>query len=307
MTPLIIGDRRDSHVVAVLDAMATAGCDSTVVVDAPRLQEEGFSLDLDRLRQGELHISLRAGSRGWLRRYAPTGWGTGVVAGSLEAVTKRAFLALVGALTRLGDRDWLTPLDAMLAAEDRLSQLDTARALGLRIPDTLVTSDASEAAARLGEPFVVKPLTGGYFWKQEAAQAVFASTLALDEALGVDFKAAPFVAQARLDAREHLRVVTVQDEAWVASLSADGRPLDWRQQEEAHFSWRPTNDDDACDCALQLAKALGVGYTSQDWIRDDHGLAFLDLNPGGQWLFLPDEVASPVTRSVARFLIGMER
>lgn len=97
--------------------------------------------------------------------------------------------------------------------------------------------------------------------------------------------------------------MTVDGRAWVASLDAAGRPLDWRQQEEAHFSWKAACAPDVKASALAIAERLGVGFTSQDWVRDTGDRpVFLDLNPGGQWLFLPDEVAAPITDAIAEFL-----
>ena len=49
--------------------------------------------------------------------------------------------------------------------------------------------------------------------------------------------------------------------------------------------------------AIHLAKALGIGYSSQDWLGVGNQRFFIDLNPGGQWLFLPPETSGPVTQS----------
>ena len=39
-------------------------------------------------------------------------------------------------------------------------------------------------------------------------------------------------------------------------------------------------------------------------IRDESGrLVFLDLNPGGQWLFLPDMITNAVTAAIASFMV----
>jgi hypothetical protein len=304
VTPIIIGDRTDGHVSAVIALLTKRNRATPIVLDAPGLQQSGFSVDLQSISHRGQRVDLHDGGRGWLRRYAPSAWGTGSVAGSVEAVTKRAFLSLVGSITRLGDRDWLTPLDSLLAGEDRLVQLEAAQRAGVRVPMTLVTSDSAEAADRLGDRFVVKPLAGGYFWTEEGPRAVFATELGTEEAVGLDFAAAPFIAQERLRAREHLRVVTVLDDAWVAALSTQDRPLDWRQQEAAHFEWSASTDAEAGANALRVAESLRVRYSSQDWVRDDDGLAFLDLNPGGQWMFLPDSISRPVCHSIARFLEG---
>ena len=282
MRPIIVGDPTDSHVDHVLARYAELGRPAPLLVDAPSVMHGNYALTLDEVALDDVRVELVSPARGWLRRYAPSMWGAGLRAGSLEAVSLNAFLALIGSVSRLGSVEWLTPVDRMLAGEDRLYQLDVARRLGVRVPRTIVTSRATAAVAELGPTFIVKPLAGGYYLGDEGPRAVFSSQLAAQEALSLDFSAAPFVAQEVIRAKTHLRVVTVGSDAWVASLSADDRPLDWRQQEEAHSEWRPVRDIAIAQQAVQIAAALGVGYSSQDWIVDDAGATFVDLNPGGE-------------------------
>ena len=102
-----------------------------------------YRLDGGVLCLGERTVGLDTSTRGWLRRYAPTLWGAGTLTGSLDSVRRRAFLALVGAISRVGETEWLTPLEAMLRAEDRMLQLQIASELGISVPRTVVTSDGS--------------------------------------------------------------------------------------------------------------------------------------------------------------------
>ncbi len=300
---LIVGDQTDTHVIAVLEAIAARGGSSPFVLDAPRLAAESYLLGDDSLTISDDAITLADRGPGWLRRYAPTRWGAGSLAGSLEAVSKRAFLTLVGSISRLGNRQWLTDLDTMLRAEDRLVQLAVAAELAMRIPQTVVTSDGERARSVLGDRFIVKPIASGYYDTPAGPMAVFTTALTANDLEQVEFADAPFVAQEEIEIREHLRVVTVGQSAWVASLDAAGRPLDWRRQEEAHFSWKAVCAPEVNANALAIAERLGVGFSSQDWVRDnDDRPVFLDLNPGGQWLFLPEEVAAPITDAIAEFL-----
>jgi hypothetical protein len=158
---LIVGDQTDTHVIAVLEAITALGGSSPLVLDAPRLTMDPYLLSSDSLTVGDDTIALADRAPGWLRRYAPTRWGAGTVAGTLEAVSKRAFLTLVGSISRLGNRAWLTDLDTMLRAEDRLLQLTVATELAMRIPRTVVTSDGDRARSVLGDRFVVKPISSG--------------------------------------------------------------------------------------------------------------------------------------------------
>ncbi len=301
MTSLIVGSLADVHVQAVLKEVEALGGPPPIVTDAPSLQEGGFTLSSDCLRTEAGQLSMNEG-RGWLRRYAPSGWGSGVVGGSLEAAVHRSFLTLVGNISRTGGLEWLTRVDEMLRAEDRMVQLETAASIGIKTPRTLITSSAERAIAELGPRFVVKPLSLGFYWGPEGPRAVYTTEMDEKKSNEVDFGGAPFMAQELIEPERHLRIVTVRDESWVAALDAGGRPLDWRQQESAHEEWLPGDDPECGRTAVRLANALGVGYSSQDWLVRGAERFFIDFNPGGQWLFLPPDVASPVTAAIAAFL-----
>ena len=118
-------------------------------------------------------------------------------------------------------------------------------------------------------------------------------------------RAAPFVAQARIEVRQHLRVVTAGRVVATAALEADMWPLDWRVADEAHYSWRRHESPEVETQAVQLAAELRVGFSSQDWLVPISGPPmFIDLNPAGQWMFLPDDVADPITEQIVSFLSG---
>jgi len=304
---LIVGDETDAHVVAVLNEIDRAGGEPPLLVDAPRLASLPYSLANGELSVGSETVRTDQGGRGWLRRYAPTMWGAGSVAGTLESVRKRAYLTLVGSISRAGDRNWLTSLGAMLTAEDRLHQLEAVSRCGFRTPRTVVAGDGEHVRQILGDRFIVKPLANGFYHADDGPRAVFTTSLTVDDLDRTDFSDAPFVAQEQIEIVEHLRVVTVNGEAWAAALSAEGRPMDWRQQDEAHTAWQPTAAPDVCAAALKVAAEMDVGYTSQDWVRDNSSVpVFLDLNPGGQWLFLPREVGGAATEAIASYLLGRD-
>ncbi|MDP9343946.1 MAG: hypothetical protein M3Q23_18015 [Actinomycetota bacterium] len=98
----------------------------------------------------------------------------------------------------------------------------------------------------------------------------------------------PVILQRCIRASRHLRVVTIRDEVFVASLRA--AEVDWRSNEINHERFRP-EPDEAWPCVRQgataLAAALQIGFSAQDWIVDNSGRPFfLEVNPNGQWLFL---------------------
>jgi glutathione synthase/RimK-type ligase-like ATP-grasp enzyme len=199
---------------------------------------------------------------------------------------------------------WLTPMHRLFRAEHKLIQYWVALQLGLPVPPFAVCSDKADLPVELGDPLVVKPLGPAHYTAESGNErVVYANVISRDGPELHDLAAAPFLLQERLKAEQHLRIVTVIDRAWVCELEAGGLPLDWRTTESAHRSFFPSvSHEGEGQNALRLATALGVGYSSQDWLVADGKAWFLDLNPGGQWLFLPEPVASEVTETIAGWL-----
>ncbi len=279
------------------------------LLDTSFIEQARFALTDDSLRYWDegREVSLaRSSVRGWLRRLAPPEWRRDAPPSSHEGVVRSSWIALLLGLARACRIEWLTEPERLFLAENKLAQYAAARELGMRVPASVVTSSSDFIPADLGDPLVAKPLGPGQFTSDKGeAQALFASELhraapELDALAG-----APFLLQARIEATAHLRIVTVGERIWVCVLDARKLPLDWRRIDEAHGAFVQTSAyDEVGELALALARALRVGYSSQDWAINADGAHFLDLNPSGQWLFLPDPVASEVTAAIAGWLAG---
>lgn len=305
---LIIGRRDDEHVEAVVEALGARV--EPLCVDAALLDGGSFALvDLDCLEVRAAGAQLRyglTGARGWVRRLAAPGWRLGTTAGSRDAAVRASYIALVVALASHPLVDWLTPYPRLLASENKLRQAAHARRLGIRTPRTAVVSEQNQIPLDLGDVVVAKPLGPGHFVGDDGqAQVVWAAELSRDDPRLAALAGAPFLLQERVAARRHLRVVTCADQAWSCELDAEALPLDWRRDDDAHHSFRPVSAPGIESQALALASDLGLGYSSQDWIDDGAGApAFIDLNPAGQWLFLPEPVSAQVTSAIAAHLLG---
>jgi hypothetical protein len=306
---LIVGDRADPHVTAVVDLLPARG---TVVLDAVSLSDVVQWLgpaDVRLIDVSGATVSLggdRMAARGWIRRLAPAGWDLGVPLGSHGAARLSSRLALLAAILREPSLIWLTQVDPLFAAENKVVQYRTALAAGIRIPATAVSGSPSDLAAELGDSFVLKPLGPGHFQEPDgSSQVLYVKEVRATDLADTDLLDAPFLAQEVVPADVHLRVVTVGRRAWTAELDAAGLPIDWREHESAHHTFAATDRwPQVENAASRLAAALGVGYSSQDWLIDEDGPVFVDLNPGGQWLFLPEPIATSVARALAGWLVG---
>ena len=189
-------------------------------------------------------------------------------------------------------------------ADNKLVQMRVAASIGLRVPPAVVCSRAHDVPASLGDRLVLKPLGAGHFVHEGAERVVFARAVGRAELHALPLAGAPFLIQSLIPADRHLRIVTVRDRASVASLDARGLPLDWRADEHAHRAFSADAVPELTAVALKLASHLGLGYSSQDWIISAGDAWVIDVNPSGQWLFLPEPIASEVTGQIAGWLAG---
>ena len=279
-----------------------------MVVDLGTLEREPFELRTHATDRsfilGEEAHQIGRGTRGWIRRLAEPDWRQRDAPGTYGAVVRSAWINLLVAIAHGLDVDWLTPLDALTLAENKAFQLLEAQRLGIRTPATAIVSARDRLPPELGDPVVVKPLGPGAYRDEDGAmRVVHAHLVERSSDVLAAIGGAPFLAQERLEAERHLRIVTVGERAWCCRLDATGLPLDWRREEAAHDAFEPTMAyASAGQDALRLARALRSGYSSQDWVVAANAVWFLDFNPGGQWLFLPEPVAGEVTRAIGDWL-----
>lgn len=303
---LIVGAPSDPHVTAVAERLPD---DRLLILDCESLARSQFSIEANHIEvegTSNTRATLASHSRGWLRRLAPPDWMLGIPNGSKESVIRLSWFALLGGLLRIAPIRWLTQPELAIAAENKLCQMHAASRADIPFPDAIITSRVESAVEHVGDPFVVKPLGPADFIDSAGERkAVFSELVASDQIEDSQLSGAPFLAQRFVSAKAHYRVVTVRDRAWTCRIEAPADHIDWRLDPVAHRSFTSVEHRAAELLGVRMAKAMQVGFSSQDWIESDNGLFFLDLNPGGQWLFLPDSVADEVTTAIATALQGM--
>jgi len=189
------------------------------------------------------------------------------------------------------------------AAARKPAQLESACAVGLTIPRTLMTND---------------PHAVTNFWKEQKGDAIYktftppswqmAETRPLtEEALkGLDqLRHAPIIVQERIEKGVDVRVNVFGADVFAASVQTrmSAAELDWRLDLSA--TWKdhvlPT---EIADKLRQLIKRLDLEYGCIDMRqRPDESYVFLEVNPSGQFLFIEIDTRQPLLRSLAKLLI----
>ncbi|MDP2288145.1 MAG: hypothetical protein Q8M73_06215 [Actinomycetota bacterium] len=306
--PLIVGDPQDLHVQAVCNLLRH--CQPSIF-DVATLGGETFVLEEALFFRAGVNFKLgseRPQSRGWIRRLAPLDWNRGIALQSRESAVSSSWMSLLAGVVRSADVEWLTTLDSVLVAESKLTQIQAARALGIQTPRTIVTNNLAAALEAIDGATVVKPLGPSHYFDEFGdPRMVYTTEIELAKLPPETLAGAPFLIQKLIPADFHLRVVTVLQSTWVASIEASGRPLDWRREDAAHGEFLSVAEPDPAIVmqAQAIARRLMLGYSSQDWIVNSEGAFLLDVNPSGQWLFLPEPIATEVAECIAIWLGGI--
>lgn len=201
-------------------------------------------------------------------------------------------------------RNVINPRSEEWRAEMKPFQLFAAQEVGLTIPRTIVSNDPEEIrafAASLDGEVVFKVLSATAF------QFTATTALELDHLDLLDgVRLAPTIFQERIHADRHLRVTVVDDSIFTAAIEpvrAEGM-LDWRLDRDPRME--PFDlPAPVAEKVLALRRRLGLRFGAIDMILDRDGrYVFLEINPGGQWLFVEIHAGLPISEAIADALTG---
>jgi hypothetical protein len=86
------------------------------------------------------------------------------------------------------------------------------------------------------------------------------------------------------------RVAVVGERLFATEIHVDAPYLDIRTAPDAHTTYRPgTLPAELARAVVSVTRGFGLVFAAWDLIATrDHRILALELNPGGQWAFVPD-------------------
>ena len=204
---------------------------------------------------------------------------------------------------------WINKPSLEQLAQNKLLQLTTALTVGLRAPDTVVTSDPGVVRNFLKgrSAIVVKPLQPDQWnYCGKTIRSAFSSVLEakdFGELRDEDISAYVAIYQERIRKCADVRVLVLGQRAFAFNLLRTKDP-----DIDSHLLGKPgtmkvepiavTAREEARFCGL--VNALGLDFATIDFAVDENDrYVFLDLNPPGEWLFL--EALYPNAQLLPRF------
>lgn len=193
-------------------------------------------------------------------------------------------------------------------------QLRDLAACGLTVPPTLITNsgDAVRRFAREQGPLICKALAASVLHTGDRAHVVYTRAVTDDDIeqmcrgdAGVDYAAhmfQPFVAS---EYAVRLTVVGQHFHAVRIDAGSERSRMDWRSDYE-HLSYERIDiPDETRAGVVAYMRYSGLHYGAFDFLgRSDGSLVALEINPEGNYCWLEEETAAPITDSIADFLTG---
>ncbi len=185
---------------------------------------------------------------------------------------------------------WVNRRESIAAARTKIAQLQRAKELGLRIPDTLVTTSLEaleEFAAQHHEQIVAKPIQAQVIGAKDDALVIGTRKLPrefFESALAFS----PCYAQEQLIIKSEIRVVVFGTDLYSFRLTARAKADDLKQLKLSQIEHERHELDGSVAAKVRtLMSFYGLEFGAIDFaIIDDSEPVFLELNPNGQWLWL---------------------
>ncbi len=210
----------------------------------------------------------------------------------------------------LSECRWLNPFPAHMTAAYKPLQLQIAKRLGFKIPETVFSNDPADirdVVSTRGRS-VYKQLSNFMFPASDFIFTNEITTVTLDGSDG-ELIVAPGIYQNLIKKTAELRVTVVGNVLFPIRIESQknfATELDWRRSQLEDMYSLDSLSEPTSKLILSLMRELGISYGALDFIEDEHGdLVFLECNPGGQWLWLEELTDTKISLQVASFLLGM--
>jgi glutathione synthase/RimK-type ligase-like ATP-grasp enzyme len=197
---------------------------------------------------------------------------------------------------------WVNDILRDAAASHKPWQLELAKQLGLRVPDTLMTND---------------PVAAKTFWQKYPGSVVYKCFVETyhswretrilkpeEEKLAGNIRLAPVIFQEYIPAAVDLRITAIGPKLMAAEAHS--------QQGEYKIDVRLNNDipykphqlpDDVERKLLKMMRRMGLEYGAIDMRLTPEGeYVFLEVNPAGQFLYVEYAAGIPISRELAAHL-----
>ncbi len=178
-------------------------------------------------------------------------------------------------------------------AEIKPLQLLAAAAHGFKIPETLISNDRVKIEGFVGnrsDKVIHKAFTP-YGWGEKGeTHYTFSQLIGLSDLESTDLSLCPAIYQDFIPRQQEIRVMVIGEELFAVEVHSKGISDSRKDTKRRHLPLQQDLSTQEKARIISLISNLGLSCASLDFIRaPNQDLYFLEINEGGQWIFMENE------------------
>lgn len=260
-------------------------------VDAIEIVSDGRRVDFDQV--GSV----------WCRAFTPLAFPEDFNPADRKFAQVEAERALAGLLSR-PDILWINHPQRYALANSKPAQLAMARRLGFAIPTTLISNDPDEVATFIDAapgPVVYKCFSQAL--DVESGKGQFTGIVTARERANLDLiRATPGVFQHYVEKAYEVRITVVGGRVFAGRINSQDNAdtkVDWRHRPFDMASEPHALPQPIARGVVAFLESFGLGYGAFDFIvAPDGTYVFLEVNPGGQYMWVEAATGMPITAAL---------
>jgi len=202
---------------------------------------------------------------------------------------------------------WLNHPVSTYLAENKVYQLDRAKAIGLEIPNTVITNFADAGFLSDDELYVVKALDTPLFYEDGKEMFTYSTISTGKEIKKSSLQDAPVIIQECIQDKTDLRVTVIGEKLFPAAITKSDRGIDgdWRRTKKEDLQYKPIElPEDIIYKLQQLMKDLNLSFGGVDLAFSKGKYYFIEVNPTGEWGWLVKTTGYEIDKEIVNWLTG---
>jgi len=220
------------------------------------------------------------------------------------------YQTLEGLYKMLEDAFWVSSVNSIRNAENKIYQQLLAAKLGLAIPQGIITNndaDFKEFCRDGYDEYVVKSIRSGQVGQEQTEKIAYTSKLE-HQPDKTQIAVCPTYIQHHVIKQCDIRVTAVGRKLFATAIMSqenEETKIDWRYGEHILRYEEMKLPDVIADKCRMLMDRLDLRFGAIDFIQDNDGKYwFLEINPNGQWAWIECRTNYKISYEIAELLIN---
>ena len=220
--------------------------------------------------------------------------------------------AIDGFFKQISPEKWINFPNYNIAAISKVEQLERAKKLGFKIPETIITQSKDTAVNFiLNAPngAIAKPISHGYICENESVFNIYTSNVDIESCDFSAISSCPTLFQHKIIKQFDIRINYIDGEMDAVKLESkqnDNQILDIRKDNMFGVKYDKFELPSQMQAQLKiLINSYSLRFAAIDFCQSvNNELFFLEINPNGQWAWLDIEGVSHFNKKLISAMLA---